>query len=336
MTVRWPKMRRLALLGWLSLFASQGALADILWMRNGDRLTGTIEEITDDQVSITLPYSQTLSVQRDAIKRWRLDKQEQPKPLTKTGIPLLDAQDGANAWLWTGTGDLNIKLKESDKKTNNVNLKGSTELANLDWRYTLDGEYIYETSNSVTDSHEYRISPKLDFFFNQNWFLRSSLDANYDLIETNYLELSYASGPGYRFWNDKRRRLELITQLGLQRSYFTPEVWSGSDLFDERIINYPFLSLGWDYRQPISVWQQRLELFSKGSYEKFIDQPSPYLTRNQSINGSLGLRYYFNDHLRLSWSSELSWDDAWLDYGDHRQSLDEKEWRHTITLGASF
>lgn len=315
---------------------STTAMADILWMQNGDRLTGTIEEIGDEEVTITLPYSQPLTVRRNAIKRWRLDKQEQPKPLTKTGIPLLDSPDELNAWLLTGTADLNVKLKESDKKTNNVNLKASTEVANLDWRYSLDGEYIYETSNSVTDSHEYKLSPKLDFFFDANWFLRSSIDADYDMIETNYLNLSYASGPGYRFWNDKRRRLELVGQLGLQRAYFTPEEWIYSDWFDERIINYPVLSLGWDYRQPISLWQQRFELFSKGNYEKFLDQPSPYLTRNQTINGNLGLRYYFNDHLRLSWSSELSWDDSWLDYDGGRERLGDKEWRHTITLGASF
>ena len=28
-----------------------------------------------------------MTVQRQAIKRWRLDKQEKPRPLTKTGIP---------------------------------------------------------------------------------------------------------------------------------------------------------------------------------------------------------------------------------------------------------
>ncbi|MBV7469059.1 DUF481 domain-containing protein [Aeromonas sp. sif0611] len=320
----------------LTLLPGSAAMADILWMQNGDRLTGTIEEITDDQISIKPSYSEVLTVQRHAIKRWRLDKQEQPKPLTKTGIPLLDSPDEVNAWLLTGTGDLNIKLKESTKKTNNVNLKVSTELANLDWRYSLDGEYIYETANNVTDSHEYKLKPKLDFFFDDHWFLRSSVDIDYNLIEAGYLEIDYASGPGYRFWNDKRRRLELISQLGLERAYFTPEVWSNSDLFNERIINYPFISLGWDYRQPLDLWQEKFELFSKGSYEKFVDQPSPYLTRKQSVSGSLGLRYYFNDHLRLSWSSELDWDDVWFDYHGLDMDVSEKEWRHIITLGASF
>ncbi len=26
------------------------------------------------------------------------------------------------------------------------------------------------------------------------------------------------------------------------------------------------------------------------------------------------MRYYFNDHLRLSWSSELDWEDARMEY----------------------
>lgn len=84
-------------LGGLLLLASQSAIADILWMNNGDRLTGTIEEITDVQVCITLPYSQMLTVKRGAIKRWRLDKQPLSRPLVKTGIHLQNSADSAYA-----------------------------------------------------------------------------------------------------------------------------------------------------------------------------------------------------------------------------------------------
>lgn len=324
----------------LSLLLSPMALADILWMHNGDRLTGTIEEITDEQVRIALPYSSPVTVKREAVKRWRLDKQDKPKPTVKTGITLLAlTPDDEHAWLWTGSSDLNVKLKHSEKKTNNVNLKATTEVANLDWRYSLDGEYIYETANNVTNSHEYRLKPMLDFFFDQNWFVRSTVDYEYQMLSPAYLKLSYASGPGYRFWNDKKRRLELITQVGLERSYLRPAVFDEPgivNIFDERIINYPLLNLGWDYRQPVSLWSENIELFSKGGYKRYLAQPSPYVTQKQSMQGSLGLRYYFNDHLRLSWSSELDWDDVWLDYLGTHQQLAGKEWRHLISLGASF
>ncbi|CAJ1808140.1 hypothetical protein LMBIIBHN_01259 [Aeromonas salmonicida] len=97
----------------LSLLLSPMALADILWMHNGDRLTGTIEEITHEQVRIALPYSSPVTV-----KRWRLEKQDKPKPTLKTGITLLAlTPDDTRAWLWTGSSDLNVKLKHSEKKT---------------------------------------------------------------------------------------------------------------------------------------------------------------------------------------------------------------------------
>ncbi len=58
---------------------------DILWMNNGDRLTGTIEEIGDESVRIALPYTGAVTVQREAIKRWRIDKQDKPKATAKGG-----------------------------------------------------------------------------------------------------------------------------------------------------------------------------------------------------------------------------------------------------------
>ncbi|MBR7631452.1 MULTISPECIES: DUF481 domain-containing protein [Aeromonas] len=325
----------------LAILLSPMALADILWMDNGDRLTGTIEEITDEQVRIALPYSSPVTVKREAVKRWRIEKQDKPKPTVKTGITLraLTTQDDKRAWLWTGSSDLNVRLRHNEKQTNNVNLKAETEVANLDWRYSLNGEYIYETANNVTNKHEYQLKPMLDFFFDQHWFVRSSIDYDYQMLDANYLNLSYASGPGYRFWNDKKRRLELITQVGLERTYLRPAAYDESiiaDIFDDRIINYPLLNLGWDYRQPVILWSESIEIFSKGGYKRYLAQPSPYVTREQSIQGSLGLRYYFNDHLRLSWSSELDWEDARLDDQDIHQQLAGKEWRHLISLGASF
>jgi hypothetical protein len=310
---------------------------DILWMNNGDRLTGTIEEIGDESVRIALPYTGAVTVKRDAIKRWRLDKQDKPKAIAKGGIKLFkDEQDERNAWLWSGSGDLNVALKHKEKHTNNVNLKGKTEAANLDWRYSLSGEYFYETSDNVTDNHDYKLNPTLDYFFDQQWFVRSSLNAEYDMLGSNYLSLDYGTGPGYRFWNEKHRRLEFVAQGGLRKTYFRAGDQTAAFFNGDRIIDYPFASMHWDYRQPLSLWQEKLELFSEGRYLKYLAQPSPYLTLSQDINGSIGLRYYFNDHLRLSWSSEIDLQDGELHYDGVEQSLKKSETRHLISLGSSF
>ena len=310
---------------------------DILWMNNGDRLTGNIEEVTEQSVRIALPYAGAVTVKRDAIKRWRLDKQDKPKATAKGGFTLFkDEQDERKAWLWTGSGDLNIKIKDNDKKTNNVNVNGTTEVANLDWRYSLSGEYNYETTNRVTDSHDYKLNPTLDYFLDQHWFIRSSINAEYDMLDDNYLKLEFGSGPGYRFWNDKKRRLELITQGGMQRAYYRNSEWLGVFFSSSHTISYPIGEISWDYRQPLSFWQQPFELFSKGSYTKYLAQSSPYFTLNQDIAGSIGMRYYFNDHLRLSWSTEVEREEGKLEVGPFSQSLNKTDYKHLLSLGASF
>jgi len=311
---------------------------DILWMNNGDRLTGTIEEIGEESVRIALPYAGAVTVKRDAIKRWRLDKQDKPKATAKGGITLFkDEQDERNAWLWTGNGDLNVKLKNKDKHTNNVNFKGNTEVANLDWRYSFSGDYTYETSDNVSKNHDYRLNPTIDYFFDQHWFLRSSINAKYDMLEPEgYLKIDYGSGPGYRFWNEKRRRLEFVAQGGLSRTYFREESGMGVMFNGSRIVNYPFASINWDYRQPLSLLQEKLELFSQGRYLKYLDQPSPYFTLLHDLTCSIGMRYYFNDYLRLSWSSELAWEDGVFHAESLEQSISERETRHLLSLGASF
>ncbi|MCS3454551.1 hypothetical protein M2366_000590 [Aeromonas sp. BIGb0405] len=308
--------------------------ADILWMHNGDRLSGKIEEMTDKMVRIKLPYGEPLTIARSAIMRWRLDKPYKPKPTAKGGIDFNPLGIAENAWHMTGNGDVNIKLKSNTSQSNDVNLKGAFELANMDWRYTLEGEYNYETTDGKTDSHDYQLKPIVDIFFDQSWFWRSSVDYEYDMIETDYLSLDLGSGPGYRFWNDKKRRLELITQGGVRYAYWRDGNEVVEELFGSPHASYPFASLGWDYRQP--VWEERIELFSKGTYIKYLDQDSPLFTLNQSVNGSIGMRYYFNDNVRLSWSSELDWDDAWFNTPDGRITIDGKEWRQYISLGASF
>lgn len=320
------------------LLPCPAVLADTIWMKNGDRLTGIIEELTADQVRIVLIYGSSVIVKRDQIKRWRFKEQSNSSRVIKTDIILpATKSDDKSALLWTGSGDFNLKIKDRDnKKTNDANLKSSTEISHIDWRYGLDGEYIYETTNNATNSHEYRLKPTVDFFLDQHWFGRVAADIKYNMLEPYYFELGYIIGPGYRFWSERARRLELILQAGLERTHYRAGYWNNSGIFDADIINYPFLDLSWDSRQQLLLWSAKMELFSKGDYRRYVSQPSHYLKRERSAQGSIGLRYYFNDHIRLSWSSELSWEDVRLEHPEFILTMNTKEWRHLISLGAKF
>ncbi len=313
--------------------------ADVLWMRNGDRLSGRVLAMDEAQIRIALPYGEPLTVERSAVKRWRLDKPAVKKAKSGGSSVTAGAQSGDSNqadshWYWAGRGDLALKLKHNDKVTDNVDFSGEAELANLDWRYTLEGKYTYDTVDGITKTHKYRIKPMADYFIDTQWFWRSSIYYQYDMLSTAYLSVDYGTGPGYRFWNDKSHRLETILQGGLSRAYWRKEN-TLSWFFNSHAVSYPFASLGWDYRQPL--WDSSTEIFSDGTYTKYLDQPSPYVTLNQNVEATLGLRYYLNENVNLSWRTELEWDDAWIEIGGFTYTpSDSKEWRHLMSLGARF
>lgn len=308
--------------------------ADVLWMKNGDRLSGKIEAVADDTIKIRVAYAPTLTIQRDQVARWRIDGMDNRK-LQRLPAPDTTAAKEESFWHHTASGDLSAKLKRNGSRRDDINLVADGELANHNWRYTLHGDYNYETSDGETQSHDYKLNPKVDYFLNQQWFWRTAMDYNYDLLSSNYLSIEYGSGPGYRFWNDRQRRLEWILQAGLSKSYWEVGSSNLDLLFDNGRANYPFVSLGWDYKQPL--FDKSVEAFSTGTYFRYLHQPSAYVNYAQSAELNLGMRYYLTNHLRISWRSELDWEDLQIDYaGQALRPKNDLEWRHYLSLGATY
>lgn len=325
-----PRVHLVAIL----LLSGASSHADVLWMKNGDRLSGKIEAIDAQRVQITLPYGAPLRVDRAQVVRWRIDSMEQRKLASSQPAPA-EEKAASQYWHLSASTDLSAKLKRNSSNRDDINLVANSELTNRHWRFSLLGNYNYETSDGQTKSHDYELNPKADFFLSQQWFWRSALDYNYDLLSANYLSVEYSTGAGYRFWNDRRRRLEWVLQSGIDEAYWQVGSSSLDLLFENGHVRYPFLSMGWDYRQPLL--DNSIEAFSTGSYFRYLHQPSDYVQYTQSAELSLGLRYYLTNHLRLSWRSELKWEDLQVELaGSTVRPTDDIDWRHYLSLGASY
>lgn len=314
----------------LLLLLTHTALADVIWLKNGDRLTG---EVHADEKSLTLTFAfgGSVTVPRSEVARWRAQLAPAPT-LSKKGVTL--ASDTAeHGWHLTGSGDLNMKLKQNTSQTNSLGAKGKLGLENPDWRNTLSASYDYDTTNGQTTEHKYHIEPSIDYFLSDRWFWRNRIDYQYDMLALGYLEVDINSGAGYRVWKEKQRQLEFLLLGGARQAYWRPDPRIQM-LFGSNQATYPIISAGWDYRQ--RIMDSRLEIYSEGQYIDYLDQPSPYLVFDKTVDTEVGLRYYLSDHLRLSWSSQLEWDDAYLMWQGQKYPIDSKEWRHTLSLGASF
>lgn len=315
----------------LLLLLALPATADTIWLKNGDRLTG---EVTPGEESLTLsfPFGGEVEIPRTAVKRWRA-KQAPSPVLSKKGIDLALLRPDEEKWHLSGSSDVSLKIKQNSSRTNNLSVKGKLEMEDPSWRTGLEGEYDYDTSNSTTTDHNYRLQPKVDYFLADRWYWRTTVDYQYDMLDDNYLNVDYNSGAGYRFWKQKRKRLEFLLLGGLRDSYFDSNELI-QFFFNTQHVSYPTATLGWDYQQRIG--DSQLELFSEGKYIYYLSQPSDYVTYERTIDGSVGLRYYLSEHLRLSWSSSLTWDDAYIESNGERSAMSDKEWRQTLSLGASF
>ena len=309
--------------------------ADVVWMVNGDRLSGRIEAIDKATIRIATAYGKPFTIQRQAVQRWRIETPDQRSltaakrsdPHSKPEVPE-DAH-----WFWTGSADVNAKLKRNGSRRDDFNLALDSELASRLWRYTLQAGYTYETTDTATQTHKYRLIPKVDYFIGDSWYWRSELDYRYNLLAAPSLELDYATGPGYRFFNDRQQRLELMVQGGNSRMRWVDD--SSLETHEANARNeLPFVAFGWDYRQPF--WSRRVEVFTDGSYKRFLSQPSPFISLRHSLSSQMGVRYYLNDRFRLAWRTELDWVDVQAQDEQYKAFENDKEWRQYLSLGATF
>lgn len=312
--------------------------ADTLLLQNGDRISGDIQSQTDQSVSIRLPYATTaVQIPRKSVKQIISTHAKAQKAEAKSDPDVLKETD----WKLSGGADVDVKITHNSSTTNYAKATNTLEYSDSIWRYALDDSYYYETEDGDTDTHKYTIKPSLDYFFTTKWYWHNSVEYDYNMIADKYLSVDYATGPGYRFWNEKNRRLELTLQGGMRTAYWH----DGSDSDDDSstlssyYINdhysYPFVSVGWDYLQPIA--DTDFTLFSKGTYLKYVQQQSSVVTMNQSLNFNAGIRYKLSEHVHIALGTGLDWDDIYLNLDGHKiRDADNKEWRQTLSIGATF
>jgi hypothetical protein len=210
----------------------------VVWMRNGDRLTGVITQQDKDIVFLNLPYSGQVQ-----LPRAQIDRIEQQKLLA---APIVVAETHAvvikNQAVRHSSVDLTAGKKRSSSSTDNLGFKTAFEQRDTNIRLTFDGKYDYETSNSLKKTHKYLLNPGTDYFFQPQLFWRNKVDYSQDFIAADYKNIDLSSGLGYSFYDSTELRVEVIGLAGLKRTHFKET--AGLKFFlGERIRFCPFQSI---------------------------------------------------------------------------------------------
>ena len=297
--------------------ASTPVLADTIWLKNGDRLTGKIKVFDGGKLLIQTEYAGAIPVDWKQVKTLESDQELLVKQDAYTGEKaksLHPAEDGkvilANGespktvelasiqqiikpkpviedLVWKGNVDVALDYKRAEKDTDDYDIDFKTTARHGKWRHIAEGEYNREFQNDVVTTDNWRAEYALDRFITDQWFWQGRLTYKHDKVEDLRRQRTVGTGPGYQFWDDELGAFSLGSLLN-RTDYEYKD--GGND-------NFYSLAMKWDYNRYLIG--KTVEFFTNGEVGKPLAGPADY-----ALDAEMGLRYKVTEWASLNLKAE--------------------------------
>ena len=328
-------MSRTFILLWLLCVIScplqaQQATISRVTLHNGDQLTGQVLTTNASSITIKPAYSNAVTINSADIKQIQT---VDTLPTAKNSLVSATQKPAAKPD-WSLDVDVSASNRHGKQNASLLNLVSTAEYQQADWRTSLDLHYDYEVKEQAQKTHQYKISPGVDYYLQPRLFWRFTTDYHYNYLAADYKNVDISTGPGYGLLQTEQTQLDLTLMAGLKRAYFR-DTEPLRNLLKSTSLSYHFSALEWDFQYQFRRWP--LEFYSEGNFMKLLNQPVQYLSFNHELISTTGLRYRLSDQIRLSWSYEYNLTD--LEVYLPRQptiSYDIKDLRQKLSIGASF
>ena len=305
-------LRRLFLPLICVMFSVDGS-ADEVYLKNGDRLTGTVKATTDGKLIIETSYSGEIGIKIADIQRVVTDK---PVSVTlddesqMTGI--LSSPDGAEMRIAADVDAVQqplpmahivaisipeipgVKIKGSSNVGLDIN-RGNTDQDTYhvdaesifrwpDDRVTLDGSGDLEKSNGDKTKQQATLGGKYDHFLGEQWYLYSGLGFEHDKFADLTLRTTVSAGSGYQIYETDRTNLSIEAGPAY--------IWEDYDTSEDDDYAAAHWGLRFDHYL-LKAW--KLQAFHKHSLDWSLEDASAYLFKSAT-----GLRIPIFDSLQAT------------------------------------
>ena len=318
------------------------ALGDTVWLKNGDRLTGTIKAFDGGKLVLQTPYSGELSIswssvatlesdQAVMVKQSRYEGEvarslqsaeeghvtlangERPRTVPLSSIQqILRPKPLLTDLSWKGSVDVAFNYKDGASQTEDHNVKLATSARHGRWRHNAGAEYNRELSNDVEVEDNYDLEYALDHFVSDQWFWQGRFDYQRDNLGDIERQRQLGSGPGYQFWDNELGAFSLASLI------------NRSDYDYANGENDSFLSVGLKWQYNRYLLGKRFELYSKGEVGKPLDSVADY-----SLDAEAGVRYRVTDWAWLNVRAEKDM----VKGGKDNASLNEQRYLFGVGVG---
>ena len=299
------------------LSASTPLLADTVWLKNGDKLSGKITLFDGGKLLIqteyagavpidwkqvkTLESDQELLVKQDAYNgekakslqaaedgKVTLANGEEPKTVELASIQqILKPKPVVEDLVWKGNVDLALDYQRAEEDTDDYDLGFKTTARHGRWRHIAEGEYNREMQNDVLTTDNWRAEYSLDRFLTDKWFWQGRLNYKRDKVEDLSRQRVVGTGPGYQFWDDELGSFSLGSLFN-RTDYEYQD--GGKD-------NFYSVAMKWDYNRYLIG--KKVEFFTNGEVGRPLSNVADY-----SLDAELGLRYKVTEWASLNLKAE--------------------------------
>ncbi|HSX87957.1 MAG TPA: DUF481 domain-containing protein [Pseudomonas sp.] len=300
----------------LSLAAST-VIADTVWLKNGDRLSGKIKFYEGKKLVLSTEYGGAIALDWDQIATLESDQEllikenalsgerakslqaagpgqvtlvngDAPKTVALTSIKqILKPKPLVEDLVLSGNLDAALDYKRAERDTDNYDIDLEAEARHGRWRHNGEAGYNREFQDAVVTTDNWNAEYALDRFFTEQWFWQGRFEYKRDKIEDLRRQRTLGTGPGYQFWDNELGGFS-VTGL-LNRSDY--QYANG-----ERDSFYA-LSAKWDYNRYLVG--KSVELFSTGEVGKPLANVAEY-----AFDAEVGLRYKVTDWASLNMKAE--------------------------------
>ena len=317
------------------------ALADTVWLKNGDRLTGKISVLDGGKLLIETTYGGSIPLKWNQIATLESDrklliKQDQvtgevaqalqaaepgkvtlvngaePRTVELASISqIIQPKPLIQDFTWKGNIDLAMDYKRAETDTDDYDVSFDPKARHGLWRHNGTGNYNREYRDGVTVTDNWDAEYALDRFLDQHWFWQGRLSYKRDQIEDVRRQRTIGTGPGYQFWDNELGAFSLASLLNR----------SDYEFADGDREEFYLLAVKWDYRRYLVG--KTFELFSTGELGKPLESVADY-----ALDSEIGLRYKVTDWASLNMKAQKD-----LVSGSDNE-LDET--RYTIGFGIGW
>ncbi|MBB2495564.1 DUF481 domain-containing protein [Aquipseudomonas ullengensis] len=320
---------------------SSPLLADTVWLKNGDKLTGTIQLFDGGKLLLKTDYAGSITLDMNKVSTLEstqemLVKQddfvgEHAKSLRPAGEGMVELVNGeapkqvalssisqmlppkplVQDLTWTGNIDLSADYKQAENDTKDYAIDVDTKARHGAWRHGVVVQYDQETKDDEKKTDRSELDYDLDRFFTEKFFWQGQLKYTHDRIEDLETQRTIGTGPGYQFWDDE---LGAFSVAGLvNRNDYT--------FANGETEHFNSGSFEWDYKRYLIG--KNFELFSKGELGAPFTDAIEY-----EFDTEAGVRYKLSSWASLSLKAE--WDKVSSENGD----TDER--RYMMGLGVGW